>query len=207
MGCSAATTHVCHHWRWARHCEHQMCAPSRCGEWYQQAAVLPAGEDNAADAIDFHDAFDENANGWEDYCLVVKASAMRLTQYTFMHTTDHKWTVDVLKVLDDMNAPDYAFGNILAWTRGASAAHYSFKPPGDLSRFKSVDLLFDAMPNACQLLPTIVPITCGPSIKNKKEMKTSNQSFKQQKLLDERALAKTVVMDNMDMMVLPNEVK
>jgi hypothetical protein len=44
------------------------------------------------------------------------------------------------------------------------------------------------------------------SIKNKKKMKTSNQPFKQQKRLDERALAKTVVMDNMDM-DLPNEVK
>ena len=53
---------------------------------------------------------------------------MRLTHYTFMHTTDHKWTVDVFKALDDMNAPDYAFDNILAWARGASAAHYSFNP-------------------------------------------------------------------------------
>jgi hypothetical protein len=141
MGFSAAATHVCHHWQCARHCEEQMCAPSRCGEWYQQAAVLPAGEDNAA-TIDFDDAFDENVNGWEDCCLVVKASAVSLTYHTFMHTTDHEWKVDVLKVLDDMNAPDYAFGNILAWARGASAAHYSFNPPGGLSRSKSVDLLF-----------------------------------------------------------------
>ena len=100
---------------------------------------------------------------------MIKASAVRLTHYTFMHTTDHKWTVDVLKVLDDMNAPDYAFGNILAWARGASAAHYSFNPPGGLSRSKIVDLLFDVMPNVRQLLPTIVPITCGPSIKTRKK--------------------------------------
>ena len=45
-----------------------------------------------------------------------------------------------------------------------------------------------------------------PSIKNKKKMETSNQPFKRQKLLDERALAKTFVMDNVDM-VFPNEMK
>ena len=50
-------------------------------------------------------------------------------------------------------------------------------------------------------------LTCPPPIKTKKEMKTtSNRCFKRQKLLDKRALAKTVAMDNMDM-VLPNEVK
>ena len=60
-----------------------------------------------------------------------------------------------------MNAPDYAFGDILSWARGASNAKYSLNPPGGLSRSKSVDLLFDAMPNACQLLPTVVPIMTG----------------------------------------------
>ena len=58
--------------------------------------------------------------------MVVKAPAMHLTHHAFMHTTDHKWTVDLLKVLDNMNATDYAFGDILAWTRGASAAHTQF---------------------------------------------------------------------------------
>jgi hypothetical protein len=119
----------------------------------QDVAFLPAGIIDADD----DDEYDDNANGWEDYCLVVKAPTVQLTHHTFMQ----KWTIDLLKVLDDMNAPDYAFGDILSWARGASNANYSFNPSGGLSRSKSVDLLFDAMPNACQLLPTVVPIMTG----------------------------------------------
>ena len=108
----------------------------------QDVAFLPAGVIDVND----DDEYDDNANGWEDYGLVVKAPTVRLTHHTFMHTIDQKWTIDLLKVLDNMNAPDYAFGAILAWARGASADNYSFNPP---------------MPNARHLLPTVVPIMTG----------------------------------------------
>ena len=39
-----------------------------------------------------------------------------------MFTTDQKWTVALLKLLDDMNAPDYAFTKILKWAH--SKAQY-----------------------------------------------------------------------------------
>ena len=35
----------------------------------------------------------------------------------FTHTVDQKWTAALLKVMDNINAPDYACGLILAWTR------------------------------------------------------------------------------------------
>jgi hypothetical protein len=92
-------------------------------------AFLPAGIIDA----DHDDEYDDNAYGWEDFCLVVKAPTVQLTHHSFMHTTDQKWTIDLLKVLDDMNAPDYAFGDILSWARGAHSANYSFNPPGGLS--------------------------------------------------------------------------
>ena len=38
--------------------------------------------------------------------------------HAFLHTSDQKWTVALLKILDDMHAPDYAFGHILGWARG-----------------------------------------------------------------------------------------
>jgi hypothetical protein len=38
----------------------------------------------------------------------------------FIHTVDQKWTA-FFKVMGDINAPDYAFGLIFAWARGASA--------------------------------------------------------------------------------------
>ena len=42
-------------------------------------------------------------------------------------TTDQKWTIGLLKVLDDMNAPDYAFKSRMEWARDARADGYSFK--------------------------------------------------------------------------------
>jgi hypothetical protein len=66
----------------------------------------------------------------------------------FMFTTDQKWTIALLNVFDDMNAPDHAFKDVLSWARDANADGYSFCPDGGLSRMRSVDLLFKTMKNA-----------------------------------------------------------
>jgi hypothetical protein len=42
----------------------------------------------------------------------------------FMYTTDQKWTVSLLKILDHANAPNYTFGEVLEWERSASANNY-----------------------------------------------------------------------------------
>ena len=76
-----------------------------------------------------------------------------------MHTTDQKWTVALLKILVDMHAPDYAFGHVLGWARGAQAAGFSFNPPGGSSRSKQINHLYDLIPGAQQLLPSRVPLT------------------------------------------------
>ena len=52
----------------------------------------------------------------------------------FMYTTDQKWTVSLLKILDHANAPDYTFGEVLEWARSASADNYSYNPVGGLFR-------------------------------------------------------------------------
>jgi hypothetical protein len=38
---------------------------------------------------------------------------------SFMFSTDQKWTISLLKILDDINAPDYAFESVLKWARNA----------------------------------------------------------------------------------------
>ena len=76
-----------------------------------------------------------------------------------MFTTDQKWTIALLKLLDDMNAPDYAFKAIIKWARAAKDDNYSFFPKGGLSRSKNVDILFQSMTNATQLLPAIQPVS------------------------------------------------
>ena len=65
-----------------------------------------------------------------------------------MHTIDQKWTAALLKVMDDINAPDYAFGLILAWARGASAEAYSFHPQGGMDRARNVTVLVKSLANA-----------------------------------------------------------
>jgi hypothetical protein len=63
-----------------------------------------------------------------------------------------------------MNAPDYAFEAIIKWGRAAKDNHYSFHPQGGLSRSKNVDILFQSMNNAKQLLPSVQPITTQKEI-------------------------------------------
>ena len=73
----------------------------------------------------------------------------------FTHTVDQKWTAALLKVMDNINAPDFAFGLILAWARGASAEEYSFHPQGGLDRARNVTVLVKSIANATQLLPSV----------------------------------------------------
>ena len=73
----------------------------------------------------------------------------------FFYTTDQKWTVALLKLLDNMNAPDYAFHHILQWARGANADNYSFFPDGGLTRARNVQVMFSSLRNAKQLLPSV----------------------------------------------------
>jgi hypothetical protein len=76
----------------------------------------------------------------------------------FPYSTDQKWTVALLKILDEMNAPDYAFSDILDWARSATSANYSFYPRGGLSRSRNLDNLFRSLSNSTQLLPTVVSV-------------------------------------------------
>jgi hypothetical protein len=57
--------------------------------------------------------------------------------------------------MDKINAPDYAFGLILAWARGASAEEYSFHPQGGLDCAHNVTVLVKSIANAKQVLPSV----------------------------------------------------
>ena len=76
----------------------------------------------------------------------------------FMYTTDQKWTVRLLKILDHANAPDYTFGEVLQWARSATADGYSCHPIGGLSRSKNVDALINSVTNADKILPFVKPV-------------------------------------------------
>ena len=82
----------------------------------------------------------------------------RIASSQFMFSTDQKWTISLLKILDDMNAPDYAFESVLKWARSAQADGYSFFPDGGQSRMRNVDVLFKSVANAHRLLPSVLPV-------------------------------------------------
>ena len=77
-----------------------------------------------------------------------------------MYSTDQKWTIALLKLLDDMNAPDYAFANkILKWAQCAQEEGYTFQPAnGGLSCTRNVDALYASLTNTKRLLPLIATV-------------------------------------------------
>ena len=63
---------------------------------------------------------------WERIVIPPPPTPAPLSTQPLMFTTDQKWTVVLLKLLDDINAPDYAFTKILKWAHSAQAEGYSF---------------------------------------------------------------------------------
>jgi hypothetical protein len=79
--------------------------------------------------------------------------------HPLMFVSDQKWTIALLKLLDNMNATDYAFKQvIIKWGCAAKDDNYSFFPQGGLSRSKNVDILFQSMNNSKQILPSVQPV-------------------------------------------------
>ena len=76
-----------------------------------------------------------------------------------MYSTDQKWTIALLKLLNDMNAPDYAFSRILKWAHHTQTEGYSFQPVnGGLSRIRNVDVLFASLTNDKRVLPSVATV-------------------------------------------------
>jgi hypothetical protein len=56
-----------------------------------------------------------NANDGPDDTDCVCPTEADTISSQFMFSTDQKWTISLLKIQDDMNAPDFAFESILKW--------------------------------------------------------------------------------------------
>ncbi|MGL6009391.1 MAG: hypothetical protein ACRC1D_08040, partial [Culicoidibacterales bacterium] len=108
---------------------------------------------NPTNQIDTTVFEDSNLDCFDDTSSTVEPTPT--TEQPFLYTTDQKWTVKLLKILDSIDAPDDVFGQIILWARNAVAEKYSFHPPGGLSRTTNVKLLFESMQNANKLLPIV----------------------------------------------------
>jgi hypothetical protein len=73
-------------------------------------SVIDEGNNDREDAIPF-----VNNNTEEDSEVFAN---------TLSYSTDQKWSIALLKVLEHINAPDFAFGKFLTWAREAAKDHY-----------------------------------------------------------------------------------
>jgi hypothetical protein len=80
-----------------------------------------------------------------------------------IHSTTQRWTVSLLKLLNDMNAPDYAFSQLLQWGSNAMSDGYTFNPPGGVNRNRNIAELYDTLHNADKLRPRVQTVVCPPA--------------------------------------------
>ena len=117
--------------------------------------------------VDYEDGDNNEGNHHDDVLENTTDEAVTrvISTHPFLFTCDQKWTIALLKLLDDMNAPDYAFTSVLKWARGAGEDGYSFKPKGGQSCMQNVDVLFNSIKNAKHFLPTVkrVDLPHGPA--------------------------------------------
>ena len=76
----------------------------------------------------------------------------------YICTKEEKWTVALLKLVDDLNLSDESFKRILEWAQGAVGDNYSFFPKGGNSRQRNIKITCDNLQNGKLLLPSVVPV-------------------------------------------------
>ena len=107
--------------------------------------------DNNNDAF-FDDSGDiqmlmHNTNdGPDDTDCVCPIKADTITALQFMFLTDHKWTISLLKIVDDIECARLCI-RIHIWAYNAHADGYSFYPNGGQSRINNIDVLFKSVAN------------------------------------------------------------
>ena len=125
---------------------------------------MDAYEQNDSTTTCEHDNDTDCSSSEEDNVLVLSQDTDKCNfvpppkDHLLMFTSDQKWTIALLKLLDNMNAPDYALEAINKWGCAAKDNNYSFHLKGGLLRSKNVDTMFQSMNNAKQLLPSVQPV-------------------------------------------------
>jgi hypothetical protein len=88
------------------------------------SAAAPANVDDVDDddfaAADVGYIWEQEVNG------AAAPTVPDATAEPWLFSNEQMWTIALLKLLDDMHAPDYAYASVLRWARGANAAGYSF---------------------------------------------------------------------------------
>ena len=118
---------------------------------------VDTNHDDNFNALDMANNHPSDAYKWEGIVIPPPPTPPPLSTQPLMFKTDQKWTVALLKLLDNTNAPDYAFTKLLKLAYCAQAEGYSFHPAngGLLSLTQNIDVLFASLKSAKQLLPSV----------------------------------------------------
>jgi len=80
---------------------------------------------------------------------------------------EHKYTIMLLKILDDMNAPDYAFTKIMQWAKQAFQNGYNFEPTAGTSRKSNIQQLQNLCFQSKSLLPKVQTVNIPHGLASK----------------------------------------
>ena len=70
--------------------------------------------------------YSENNAQFNDICSFLSDSGNTITQGNFHYTADIIQEIKLLKILNDLGTPLYAYKTILKWARDAQMSNYSF---------------------------------------------------------------------------------
>jgi hypothetical protein len=109
-------------------------------------------ETRVADKVDndYNDVLPFAINNTED--------DLEIFENKLSYTKDQKWSLSLMKLLEDINTPDVAFGTILSWACETSIDKYLFHSSGGLSKRNHIEELFNSIKNVKYLLPAVCPV-------------------------------------------------
>ena len=75
------------------------------------------------------------------------------------YTGEQAALIDLMKLVQDMNAPDYAFRKILEWAQRSVASGFDFNPEHGLNKKVNMKWMVAMTSNADKRLPTVEPVS------------------------------------------------
>ena len=86
-------------------------------------------------------------------------SASTFTDPDLIHTNEQKCLIDLMKLVHDLNTPDYAFELILKWAQTAYMNGFNFRPSASgMTRASNIDWMMKMPQNAAMRLPYVLSI-------------------------------------------------
>ena len=77
------------------------------------------------------------------------------TMKIFQHDVEHRSIVNLLKILEDSQCPDYMLQSILEWAYNAKVDGFDFNPKAT-TRKANIAWMYQALEKSHQLLPQVV---------------------------------------------------